>query len=126
MRVKIKYNKTVSRMESLESLIQKTAFEIVIKKILDKNNIEKLLGILVNDGVYAMWVFAKSKKGIDENNLMNTLKPILDKVMPKEDSESWEVYLQKVSKNIHRLLFLKQILERILIYARYHAKALGD
>ncbi|WP_456418840.1 hypothetical protein [Methanocaldococcus infernus] len=111
---------------SLESLIQGTAFNIVNKKILDRKSIEKLLGILANDGVYAMWVFAKSENEINEEEFMNSLKDLLSRVEPKSSEEDWEKYLQRVSENIYKLLFLKQVLEKVLIYARYHARALSD
>ena len=35
-------------------------------------------------------------------------------------------YFQEISRELSNLLFLKQLLEKTLIYARYHAKALED
>jgi len=175
---------------NIEALINKIAFDIVNEEILKENEINKLLGILANNGVYAMWVYALDKLDtvfkIDDNFLIKRpklfelillLKPILYKVyqacfidglLQKEENKKNEltqeiekingenlsdkekeekrnklkkeiidyltkefvketsIYLQIVSKDLHKLLFLKQLLEKTLIYARYHAKALGD
>jgi hypothetical protein len=98
---------------------------LVNDDILDENKINKLLGVLSNNGVYAMWVYAKSQKDIEENRLFREILNNLDlKLIKKDDLDDLENYFQSVSSNITKLLFLKQLLEKILIYARYHAKVL--
>ncbi|WP_457677642.1 hypothetical protein [Thermovibrio sp.] len=179
---------------NIEALTSKIAFEIVNEGILNENEINKLLGVLTSNGVYAMWVYALDKIGIEFQEDEEVLKKerifkflekiyLLDKfisqrfnldVLIKETScltrninklnkelkelrkkhkesqeierkreqidqikeeiqknqkkrnEKLNVYFIEVSENIHNLLFLKQLLEKTLIYARYHAKALGD
>jgi len=178
------------KQENLESLISEISFEIVNENILDETEINKLLGVLSSNGVYAMWVYAldkletsfKAKKDSNQIErpqifkLLLKLKPLLYKVyqtcfidgmLQKEENKILElkqkisgiesenldekekgrriskeknkitdfltkelikessIYFQLVSKDIHKLLFLKQLLEKTLIYARYHAKALG-
>ena len=177
----------MNKAENLEALISKISFEIVNEKILDENEINKLLGVLSSNGVYAMWVYSLDKldtsfKVKEENNqiespqifkLLLKLKPLLYKVyqtdfidgMLQEEknkllelkqkineikSENLDekekrkriskeknrissflikkssIYFQNISQDIHKLLFLKQLLEKTLIYARYHAKALEN
>jgi hypothetical protein len=106
-------------MNNLDAKINMVGFKIA--EILDENMINKLLGVLANDGVYAMWVYAKAKKDIDENELLGKLKDILE-----INSQRYEIYFQKLSENINELLFRKELIEKALIYARYHAKAMGD
>ena len=178
------------KLENLEALISEISFEIVNENILDETEINKLLGVLSSNGVYAMWVYAldkletsfKAKKDSNQIErpqifkLLLKLKPLLYKVyqtcfidgmLQKEENKILElkqkisgiesenldekekgrriskeknkitdfltkelikessIYFQLVSKDIHKLLFLKQLLEKTLIYARYHAKALG-
>jgi len=64
-----------SETQSLEALISKISFAIVNDGILDENEINKLLGVLSNDGVYAMWVYAlkelELKFSQDEEELRN-------------------------------------------------------
>ncbi len=101
---------------NLDATINRVGYEIA--NILDENLINKLLGVLAQDGVYAMWVYAKAKKDIKENELYEKLKTILN-----ISNDNYEEYFQKLSKNINELLFRKELLEKALIYARYHAKA---
>ncbi len=50
-------------MENLDVKIQELGYELAKK--LDKNEIEKLLGVLANDGVYAMWIFSLDRVAND-------------------------------------------------------------
>ena len=55
------------KAKNLEYEINNVAFEIVSENILDETEINKLLGVLANDGVYAMWVYALDKIKIKDN-----------------------------------------------------------
>ncbi len=166
-----------SKSRNIEYLITKISYELVHDVSLKGNEIDKLLGILSREGVYALWVytiyklsneklaklvnklcdifslippnenlnegssqesnysiekikrlsknlkekfsqFDKEKNENEKKELMKALKKEL-----KELEDTTSEYLQNISDDIHKLLFLKQILERTLIYARYHAKA---
>ncbi|ACV24118.1 hypothetical protein [Methanocaldococcus fervens] len=152
-------------MDKLEYKINEVAFNIA--QILDKNEINKLLGVLANDGVYAMWVYALDKIKIEDkkdriglliNQILNfsdafpilkenqeeierkneKIKGLLEKEKLNDEGkielknkikERNKIILEifkELSKDIDNLLFFKEILERVLILARYHAKALGD
>ena len=84
--------------------------------------IDKALGVLANDGLYAYYVFIKSQKA--EEVFLDTFESLFKLVGVKYIKSNREDYFQTVSKDLFKLLFLKQILERTLIYARYHAKVL--
>ncbi|WP_041439369.1 hypothetical protein [Thermovibrio ammonificans] len=114
------------KVESLEALISKISYEIVSEGILEETEINKLLGVLANNGVYAMWVWARSRKDINDHALFNELMRVMKFVKEKSEEESFENYFQSISEDLHKLLFIKQLLEKTLIYARYHAKSLGD
>ncbi len=115
---------------NLDVLINEIGFEIVeeIKskgneKTKYKNEIEKSLGVLSNDGVYAYFVYVKSK-GVSDV-FLDKLKTIT-KFIDEEEKELNQEYFKNLSDDINKLLFFREILEKILIYARYHAKAMGD
>ncbi|MBK3331981.1 hypothetical protein GWK41_02730 [Persephonella atlantica] len=119
-------------MNNIETLTSKKAYEIVNKinkssnKTKLKNLIDKSLGVLSNNGVYAYYVYIVSQKSEEATELfLDNLKEIFD-VIDNYDPSDKENYFQNTSQDIHKLLFLKQLLEKTLIYARYHAKALGD
>ena len=155
-------------MENLDAIINEMGFEIV--QIIDENMINKILGVLANDGVYAMWVYCLNKlnekehigflkqmaklpiKVKDENDNEYELKEeeikeyikILDEIEELKNDKTkkeelkqkqvekqkkfieYENFFQNLSSDIHQLLFFKDMVEKALIYARYHAKAMGD
>ena len=162
-----------SKSLSIEAAMSKAAFDIVREGLLDKTEIDKLIGVLASNGVYAMWVYATYKiEGIRLLKLINKLSDIFligfssekfveyfrnfkkeeeiisgleNKLreLKREDEERKNIekiiknkitkfieqtseYFQSAANKIHTLMFLKQTTERILIYARYHAKAMGN
>ena len=44
----------------------------------------------------------------------------------EEQNEILNCFFHNLSEDLPNLLFFREILEKILIYARYHAKAMGD
>lgn len=94
-------------------------------------NMRKALGVLKEDGVYAMFLFLEDKdksRSITKNLicLLNTEEIKMhflsgSKTFPDNFKEFCEE-LRNVVMDLDKLLFLKKILEKILIYALYHAK----
>ncbi|WP_205665667.1 hypothetical protein [Anoxybacter fermentans] len=100
-----------------------------VKEIL--NNIRKALGVLKEDGIYAMflWLEDKDKGKIRKQGLLPLLNDGNIKTMfiDKKDnfSETFEGLcstIKDIAKDIDKVLLLKKILERTLTYALYHAK----
>ena len=155
----------MSEVTNLDAIINEMGFKIA--QIIDETMINKILGVLANDGVYAMWVFCLNKlnekehseflkqmaklpvKVKDENDKEYELKEkeideyikILDEIekhkkdktkkeefkqKQKEKFNQFENFFQNLSTEVHQLLFFKDMVEKALIYARYHAKAMGD
>lgn len=125
-------------IKNLDALINKISFELVdsILKVSDKttqkkllNCIDKSLGVLSNDGVYAYYVYIKSQDKKKDNTFENIF---LDKIKPVEaycniplQDNNWQDFFEKLSEDLTSLLLFRDMLEKILIYARYHAKAMG-
>ncbi len=94
-----------------------------------ENNLRKALGVLQEDGVYAMflWLEDKDKDKETRKKLIYLLnddkikKYFLDTGFSEEFSDFCGE-LQEVAKDIDKLFFMKKILERTLTYALYHAK----
>jgi len=101
-----------------------------------ENNLRKALGVLQEDGVYAMFLWL-------EKNASDVRKELVE-FFNKEDkktkvklsnyfldsnksfSQNFDEFcrnLQEVAIDIDKLLFMKKLLERILTYALYHAKS---
>lgn len=112
---------------NLESEIYRLSLEL--SENLDENDINKLLGILANDGVYAMWVYAmdKFKKGNGKLGKVQNLIKELDKFVKVEiNGDINDTYFQNLAQDLNKLLYMKELLEKVLIYARYHARARGE
>jgi hypothetical protein len=168
---------------NLESEIYKLSFEF--SEEFEENELNKLLGVLASDGVYAMWVYAKdkfeckfskNKKEMIKQKCFKLLKIIsklsnfsskkleyctvlkeiaeltdnIDKLKEeigklkksqneekkkkieeierkeKKRNQILNKYFQDLAQDLNELLFMKELLEKVLIYAIYHAKAKGD
>ncbi len=117
---------------------------------IDDNNdtlITKSLGVLQEDGIYAYYIYLLSRGSKEEKPALKTTQlmfkflkergvftaddPILNKDSLTKDEKN--EYVRKllnairsdIANNLDHLLFAKELLERTLVYARYHAKALG-
>lgn len=105
------------------------------KKMKDlENNLRKALGVLQEDGVYAMFLWLeKNAKGVRKElieffNKEDELRKYFleSKESFSQDFDEFCKNLQEVAKDIDKLLFMKKLLERTLTYALYHAKAKRD
>ncbi len=100
----------------------------------NKTNIQKSLGVLQEDGVYAMFLWLEDKDGKKVRD--DIIKLLNEKEIKKfflsdsldfpDDFEKFCNKLEVVAQDIDKLIFLKKILERTLIYALYHAKIKGE
>ena len=118
-------------MENLDAVINKVGYQLVKEientgkeKTKYKNEIDKALGVLSNDGVYAYYVYVKSKK--IETIFLETLKSLKTYCSISSEDNDWQNFFENLSEDLPSLLFFREILEKILIYARYHAKAMED
>jgi hypothetical protein len=114
-------------MINLDYICAKIGQNLIVKA--DENIFRKALGILQEDGVYAMFLWLENEDSeIREklNSLLNE-NEIKSKLLSNSESfpddfKGFCEQLQEVAKDIDKLLFLKKILERTLTYALYHAK----
>jgi len=112
---------------NLESKIYELSFEL--SEAIDKNTLQKLLGVLASDGVYAMWVYAKDKFKKENNKkrqIAKLINNLNDYIKITEENEINDNYFKNLASDLNKLLFMKDLLERVFIYALYHAKAKGD
>ncbi len=138
------------RITNLDKLAAEKSQEIVSlsENIKDVNKpiealerlVTKTLGVLQEQGVYAMMLFlysrTSSEKKVAEQGilpvLINTLQSLPDfnstQNIPRNNSDREEVlkfYAKKITSDLNLLLLIRNLYEQILIYTRYHAKAKG-
>jgi hypothetical protein len=101
--------------------------EEIAKAVKDEAVIRDALGVLQENGVYAFFLFLKqNKEGYEAIHARSygflKDKRILGHIIG-EEADSLKAIREKFKGQLYALLFAKEILERVLIYARYHAKA---
>lgn len=99
----------------------------------DKAILQKALGVLREDGIYAMFLWLEDKDKnvrtklislLNEDNITKYLFQNGTEEFPKDFSKFCNK-LTTVAQDVDKLLFLKKMLERSLTYALYHAKIKG-
>lgn len=86
--------------------------------------ITKALGVLEEQGLYAYFLFLKSSKEVEKEEIINRCYSLLqDNLSLKNNSKDIFEKLQGLATDLDNLLFARDLLRQALIYARYHAKA---
>jgi len=89
-----------------------------------ENSLTKALGVLEEQGVYALFLYLHAReKGKFSSELMNFLRSDDLRLVPERGDDEPFGALQKLAENLGNLLFARDLLHRVLVYARYHAKA---
>ncbi|NJN66152.1 MAG: hypothetical protein HC884_05270 [Chloroflexaceae bacterium] len=109
-----------------------------------ENAVTKALGILQENGVYACFLFGLSRvkrddgggsesfiMGVIVTQMLTLLKKLICDVSAGDGNKPDPQQILKdisehVTQNLERLLLAKEVLEQMLIYARYGAKARSD
>jgi hypothetical protein len=97
-----------------------------------ETEITKALGILVEDGPFAYFIWLKSQdKEPHQAMIIQTARILMELNLIKDIStdknlkeELEKAFLEEISTDLTKTLFVKTILEKVLIYARYKAKAM--
>jgi len=128
-----------NEIPNLDKICAEYGFKILENDESDKadtfeKEITKALGILMEDGLfaYAIWLESKRKKDDDVySKIIDKSKKLLENVNlinsnNTENVDNMELrdITLKISGKLQKTILAKQLLERMLIYARYRAKAL--
>jgi len=93
-----------------------------------ENVIQKSLGVVQEDGIFAFIIYLKSikragEKDVAEKIIENIKKLLQDMEIITHNNDDIEEF-KKLGEDMNNMLLAKDLIERTLIYARYHAKAL--
>lgn len=87
-----------------------------------QNLVTKALGVLQQQGLYALGLFCKAENKADK--ILEKIIEMLCELGIMENSNEKDLSnISKLSERIHDLMFAIEIVEKALIYARYHAKS---
>ena len=141
------------KLQNLDRLCAEYGYQMAFQawKALDKKNsdaenlITKSLGVLQEDGVYAFFLYLASqikppekgkeaKKSQAAQALANRAVSLLSRdevgLLQRDGADDYKRAMEQIraenglASNLDNLLLAKRLLEKALIYARYHAKAL--
>ena len=90
--------------------------------------ITKALGILIEEGLfaYAIWLESEDRRDIIDSSyeLLKERIKLIKNNYGNGKEKLRNAILKEISSSIHKTLLARQLLERMLVYARYRAKAL--
>lgn len=122
---------SVSQFENLDFACAKAGSAIASSATKDDETIiTDALGVLEDQGVYAMFLFLKSVKKEKSIGIIKNLETFL-KTTPKpnplisNNNNNLEIFdaLYEIAKDLDNLLLTQDLLRQTLSYARYHIKA---
>ena len=132
----------MSESLNLDQISAEMGFALVdrLNKITDKEKkakelertLTKALGILIEDGLfaYAIWLESEDEKEIIDKSfeLLKDKANLIVRDYGNSKEKLRKAILEEIASDIQKTLLARQLLERMLIYARYRAKALqkGD
>jgi hypothetical protein len=91
-----------------------------------ENLITSALAVLEEQGIYALFLFLKTRGGSGAENVNQKIYEFL-KVTPQQApllSGNADVFtsLQQMAKDLDKLLLARDLVRQTLVYARYHAR----
>lgn len=95
------------------------------------NTVTKALGVLQENGVYACFLYLKSRKSDEKRRADVIASEILNLLndlgfSQPQNSDALAFIAEEICSDLERILLVKDTLEQMLIYARYGAKAHGN
>ncbi len=85
------------------------------------------LGVLEEQGPYACFLYLKARQGKAGERIGREAVAFLSQVLRNQKHENDVLELLKsLSDNLDQLLFVRDLLRQVFVYARYHAKARGS
>ncbi len=126
----------VKGTSNLDKIAAEVGFELADNKKDSAKEFErtvtKALGILIEDGLfaYAIWLESEGETEIINKSfkLLEDKTKLIKNDYTNNKEKLREAILEEISTSIEKTLLARQLLERMLVYARYRAKALqkGD
>ncbi|HWQ37100.1 MAG TPA: hypothetical protein VNM24_00615 [Burkholderiales bacterium] len=113
-------------MENLDVKCAGAGREIASKSAADERLLGRALGVLEEQGVYALFLFLEAQ-GKDpgrkiSQSCLDFLRRNPSSAPLLNDGDKWNA-LQELAKDLNALLFARDLLRQVLLYARYHLKA---
>lgn len=111
---------------NLDYLCAEYGQNIIPKSKEDEVIIQKSLGVLQEDGLFAFILFLETKNGNITSYIREETAKLLNETGLTEDANKESIMnnILKITENIDDMFLAKDLIEKTLVYARYHAKTL--
>ncbi|TXD34817.1 hypothetical protein FRC96_12215 [Lujinxingia vulgaris] len=118
-------------MEILDMKCAELGQKLVANKAVKETLLTDVIGVLEEQGLYAAFLFLKSKKNKDGANevysksfeFLRTTPTASPLVASKDGGSDALGPIKELSKDLDNLLLARELVRQALVYARYHAKA---
>lgn len=116
-------------VQNLDAACAKLGAKLAVSGSKDtENSITKSLGVLEEQGVYALFLYLHAREKQWGQKTSDELATFLRRQPSTQDallSTNHDLFaaLQQLAADLDKLLFARDLLHRALVYARYHAKA---
>lgn len=100
----------------------------IAKAAKDEALLRKCLGILQEDGLYAFFLYlAAEKKDQVKQKAFAFMKDdsVLGEIL-RDENDPLAAIRQKMSNKLDDILLVKELMERVLVYALYHTRAAAE
>jgi hypothetical protein len=91
--------------------------------IADEKAFTSALGVLEEQGPYACFLYLKAREGQNGGKIVEKSTGLLRDVFRNQaQSTDGLAYIKSLANDLDKLLFARDLLRQMFIYARYHAK----
>lgn len=113
--------------ENLDLACARAGKQIAGKPTKERENlITDALAVLEEQGIYALFLFLKSRKKEMSDEIINSIKEFMkstpqNNYLLQNDGEILHL-IAELSKDLDKLILARDILRQTLVYARYHVR----
>lgn len=114
---------TFENMDLACAKVGKTIAEKPSKEL--ENLITSALAVLEEQGIYALFLYLKTRGGVDANvnqKIYDFLKETPQQAHLPSDNADVFAALQQMANDLDKLLLARDLVRQALVYARYHAR----
>ncbi len=106
---------------------RKLAETRINRNYIDEKVFTAALGVLEEQGPYACFLYLQARQGEAGERIGREAAAFLSQVLPDQKQENDALaFVQSLSDDLDQLLFVRDLLRQVFVYARYHAKARGS
>ncbi|HGY90451.1 MAG TPA: hypothetical protein ENK43_04700 [Planctomycetes bacterium] len=90
---------------------------------LEEKTINAALSVLEEQGIYACFLYLQGREKKTGEEILKKLSDVIAQELSLDENRKPMAVAEKVSEDLDRLLFTRELLSRAMVYARHHLKA---